>query len=60
MTFGGYAYGSSAFGSSSLLIPCPPLRSDLVVMETLERLKDIGIYIDYSNILGNDYRDNSD
>lgn len=46
MTFGGYIYGSSAFGSSSPSIPCTTPSCNLVVMEILERLKDIGIYID--------------
>lgn len=46
MTFGGYAYGTSAFGSSSPSIPCPTTpRCNLIVMETLERLRDMGINI---------------
>lgn len=53
MTFGGYTYGSSVFGSSSPPIPCPSTPScNLVIMEILERLRDMGIYIDYSNNSG--------
>ena len=48
MTFGGYAYGSSAFGSSSPSIPCTAPSCNLIVMEILERLRDMGIYIDCS------------
>jgi len=49
MTFGGYAYGSSALGSSSPLIPCPSTPNcNLIVMEILQRLRDTGIYIERS------------
>lgn len=48
MTFGGYSYGSSALGSSPS-IPCPRTPNcNLIVMEILQRLRDIGIYVEYS------------
>ena len=47
MTFGGYAYGSSELGSSSPSVPCPSTPNcNLVVLEILERLKGMKIYID--------------
>ncbi len=48
MTFGGYAYGTSALGSFSPPIPCPTPSCNFVVMEILEKLRNIGIYIDFA------------
>ncbi len=45
MTFGGFAYGSSAFASVPVRV-CPPPSCNLVVMEILQKLKDAGIQHD--------------